>query len=51
VVTFSEDAERWLLKNRYIDTKPNFALAAPVGGMSYTLFVDGEEIVTSTAEE
>jgi hypothetical protein len=39
----------WLFKDEYIDGS-RADLPAPVGGVSYTLFVGGEEIATRTAE-
>lgn len=49
--TGGEDLEgNWLFKDEYVGSNGREDLPVPVEGMSYTLFVDGEEIATSTAE-
>lgn len=40
--------ESWLFEDMMIDTSGNNNLPTPVDGVSYTAFVDGEEIATST---
>lgn len=46
----SVDTGNWLFQDMMIDSDGNTSLPAPVVGISYTLFVDGEEIGTSIAE-
>ena len=40
----------WLFQNEQITSEGRLDLSAPVDGVSYTAFVDGEEIATSTCE-
>lgn len=46
------DAEDdWLFQNEQVDSNGRDDLPPPVDGISYTLFIDGEEICTSTATD
>ena len=45
-----KNAEEWLIYNQYIEGFGMTGLPEPLGGVSYTLFVDGEEIATSICD-
>ena len=42
--------ENWLFQNEQITSEGRTDLPSPVDGVSYTAFVDGEEVCTSTCE-
>ena len=43
-----DGTDNWLFQNEYITDEGRTDLPEPVFGVSYTLFVDGEEILTTT---